>query len=105
MIFRRLVMEIIYFYGMESEKAMNKLLDEDFFKRLGPTVRDCKAMGLDKNGFCIYIKARDDLVEEAKKLLSESPAKLQTGEEADKLIKAFKDEAEAAEVGMGALFG
>jgi hypothetical protein len=91
MIVRRLVMEIVYFYGMDSEKAMDKLLDEDFFKRLGPTVRDCKAMGLDENGFCIYIKARDDLVEEAKKLLSESPAKLLTGEEADKLIKAFKE--------------
>jgi hypothetical protein len=98
-------MEIVYFYGMENEKAMNKLLDEDFFKRLGPTVRDCKAMGLDKNGFCIYIKSRDDLAEEAKKQLSESPAKLLAGEEADKLIKAFKDEAEAAEAGMGALFG
>jgi hypothetical protein len=98
-------MELAYFYGMENEKAMKKLLDEEFFKRLGPTVRDCKAMGLDKDGFCIYIKAKDELVEEAKKLLADSPAKLLAGEEADQLLKAFRDEAESAEAGMGALFG
>jgi hypothetical protein len=98
-------MELVYLYGMESEKAMNKLLDDDFFKRLGPTVRECKSMGLEDSGFCIYIKARDDLAEEAKKMLSESPAKLLTGDAAELLLKSFKDEAEAAEAGMGALFG
>jgi hypothetical protein len=98
-------MELVYFYGMDSEKALKKLLDEEFFKRLGPTVRDGKAMGFEKDGFCIYIKAKDELVEEAKKLLAESPATLLSGEEANKLLKAFKDEAESAEAGMGALFG
>lgn len=98
-------MELVYSYGMESEKAMNKLLDEEFFKRLGPTVRECKAMGLEKDGFCMYIKARDELAEDAKKLLADSPAKPLAGEEGEKLLKAFRDEAEAAEAGMGVLFG
>ncbi|MDM7912541.1 MAG: hypothetical protein QUS09_05530 [Methanotrichaceae archaeon] len=98
-------MELVYSYGTESEKAMNKLLDEEFFKRLGPTVRECKAMGLEKGGFCMYIKARDDLAEEAKKLLADSPAKPLAGDEGEKLLKAFRDEAESAEAGMGALFG
>ncbi len=98
-------MELVYTYGVEDEKAMKKLLDEEFFKRLGPTVRDCKTMGLDKTGSCIYIKAKDETVEEAKKILAQSPAKQLTGEEGEKLIKAFRDEAEAAEAGMGAIFG
>ena len=98
-------MELVYFFGMDSEKSMLKLLDEDFWKRLGPTVREAKAMGLDKSGFCIYIKARDDLAIEAKRQLAESPATLLEGEDADLVLKAFKDEAEAAEAGMGALFG
>ncbi len=98
-------MELVYTYGTEEEKTMKKLLDEEFWKRLGPTVRDCKAMGLDKAGSCIYIKAKDELVAEARKLLQESPAKELKGEEGEKLIKAFKDEAEAAEAGMGAIFG
>jgi hypothetical protein len=98
-------MELVYFYGMENEKTMKKLMEEEFFKRLGPTVRDCKAMGWEKDGFCIYIKAKDELVQEAKKLLAESPAKLLEGEDAEKMLKAFRDEAESAEAGMGALFG
>ena len=69
------------------------MLDEEFWKRLGPTVRECKAMGLDKDGRCIYIKARDELALEARKLLAETAAKELKGEEGEKLMKAFRDEA------------
>jgi hypothetical protein len=98
-------MELVYIYEMESDKAMKKMLDEEFWKRLGPTVRECKAMGLDKDGICIYIKAKDELALEAKKLLAETPAKELKSEEGEKLLKAFQDEAEAAEAGIGAMFG
>jgi hypothetical protein len=40
---------------MENSKDMMKMQDEEFWKRLGPTLRECKAMGLDKDGMCIYI--------------------------------------------------
>jgi hypothetical protein len=98
-------MELVYAYEMESSKDMNKMLDEEFWKRLGPTVRECKAMGLEKEGMCLYIKAKDELVQEAQKLLAETAAKELKGEEAEVLLKAFRDEAEAAEAGMGAMFG
>ncbi len=98
-------MELVYTYPMENSKDMLKMMDEEFWKRLGPTVRECKAMGLDKSGMCIYIKARDELALEARKLLAESSAKEMTGEEGEILLKAFRDEAEAAEAGMGAIFG
>jgi hypothetical protein len=98
-------MELVYTYAMDSSKDMNKMLDEEFWKRLGPTVRECKAMGLEKEGMCLYIKAKDELVQEAQKLLAETTAKVLLGEEAEVLLKAFRDEAEAAEAGMGAMFG
>jgi hypothetical protein len=98
-------MEFVYIYEMDSDKCMKRMLDEEFWKRLGPTVRECKAMGLDKNGICLYIKAKDELALEAKKLLGETPAKELKGEEGEKLLKAFREEAEAAEAGMGAMFG
>jgi len=98
-------MELVFTYEMDSDKAMKKMLDEEFWKRLGPTVRDCKAMGRDEPGMCIYIKARDDLAEEARKLLASSPAKELKGEEGERLLLAFREEAEAAEAGMGAIFG
>jgi hypothetical protein len=98
-------MELVYTYGLDSEKVMKNLLDEDFFKRIGPTVRECKIMEMDQDGFCMYIKARDEVAEEAKKLLAESPAKPLEGESGERLMQAFREEAEAAEAGMGAMFG
>ena len=98
-------MEQVYIYEKDGEKAMKKLLEQEFFKRLGPTLRDCKIMGLQKDGFCIYIKASDDLVDKAEKLLEDSPAKKLEGEESHRLIQAFRDESESAEAGMGVLFG
>ena len=98
-------MELVYTYEMDSDKSMKKMLDEEFWKRLGPTVRECKAMGMEKDGICIYIKAKDELAQEAKKLLAETAAKELEGEEGEKLLKAFRDEAEAAEAGIGAMFG
>lgn len=98
-------MELVYTYPMDSSKDMLKMLEEEFWKRLGPTVRECKAMGMDKEGMCLYIKAKDELAAEAAKLLAETPAKEMKGEEGEKLLRAFREEAEAAEAGMGAMFG
>ena len=98
-------MELVYTYAMDGSKEMQKMLDEEFWKRLGPTVRECRAMGLEKEGMCLYIKARDELAGEAQKLLADTTAKEQKGENAEMLLKAFRDEAEAAEAGMGAMFG
>ena len=98
-------MELVYTYAMDSSKAIAKMLDEEFWKRLGPTVRECKAMGLDRDGMCLYIKAKDELAQEAQKLLADTAAKELKGAEGELLLKAFRDEAEAAEAGMGAMFG
>ena len=98
-------MELVYTYPMDSSKEMQKLLDEEFWKRLGPTVRECKAMGLDKEGMCLYIKAKDELAAEAAKLLAGTQARELKGEDGEKLLQAFREEAEAAEAGMGAMFG
>jgi hypothetical protein len=62
-------------------------------------------MGLEKEGMCLYIKAKDELAAEAQKLLADKAAKELKGEEAEVLLKAFREEAEAAEAGMGAMFG
>jgi hypothetical protein len=98
-------MEMVYFYSTENEKAMNKVLDDDLFDEIVPTISECKFMGIDKDGFCMYIKVRDELALKAKEMLRESPAKELTGDEGMTVIKAFREQAEAAEAGMGSLFG
>ncbi len=98
-------MEMVYSYSTENEKAMKKVLDDDLFDEIVPTIVECKFMSINKDGFCMYIKVRDELALKAKKMLSESPAKELTGVEGEAVIKAFREQAEAAEAGMGALFG
>ena len=98
-------MEMVYFYGTENEKDMKKVLDDDLFDEIVPTIVECKFMGIDKDGFCMYIKVRDELALKAKQMLAESPAKELTGIEGEAVVKAFREQAEAAEAGMGALFG
>lgn len=98
-------MELVYFYSKEDEKTMKKVLDDELFDEIVPTVMECKFMGIDKDGFCIYIKARDDLSQKAKKMLSETPAKEMAGAEGEAVTKAFREQSEAAEAGMGTLFG
>jgi hypothetical protein len=98
-------MEMVYSYSTENEKAMKKVLDDDLFDEIVPTIVECKFMGINMDGFCMYIKVRDELALKAKKMLSESPAKELTGVEGEAVIKAFREQAEAAEAGMGALFG
>jgi hypothetical protein len=84
-------MELVYTYPTESSKDTQKMLDEEFRMLLGPTVRECKAMGQDKDGMCIYIKARDELAEEARKLLAEKAAEELKGEEGEASLRAFRD--------------
>ena len=98
-------MEMVYFYSTENEKDMKKVLDDDLFDEIVPTIVECKFMGINKDGSCMYIKVRDELALKAKKMLSESPAKELTGDEGAVVVKAFREQAEAAEAGMGALFG
>jgi hypothetical protein len=97
--------EMVYFYSTENEKDMKKVLDDDLFDEIVPTIVECKFMGVDKDGFCMYIKVRDELALKAKKMLSLSPAKELTGVEGVAVINAFREQAEASEAGMGALFG
>ncbi len=74
-------MELVYTYPMENSKDMLKMLDEEFWKRLGPTMRECRAMGQDLDGMCLYIKAKDELAEEARKLLSRDGCQRAEGRE------------------------
>ena len=94
-------MELVYTYAMESSKDMNKMLDEEFWKRLGPTVRECKAMGLEKEGMCLYIKAKDELAQEAQKLLADTAAKELKGEEGGDAAQGFPGRGRGGRGGHG----
>lgn len=102
-------MEVVYFYEEKDKKSVDKLLEEDFFKRLGPSAREAALMGTArKSGYYLYVKAENpEKMKEALRRIEESKlplAKLSGDEERQVLDYVHKEEEEAAS-GMGAIFG
>jgi hypothetical protein len=102
-------MEVVYFYDEKEKQPVDKLLEEEFFKRLGPSVRDAAMMKLGrKEGYYLYVKAENPVkMTEALRLIEESkiPLTKLTGDEEKKVIEAIHTEDEEAASGMGAIFG
>ncbi len=102
-------MEAAYYYESKSKADVEKLLEEEFFKRLGPLDREARLLGSKRtSGFYFYVKAAAaDKFAEAVKLIAESgiPFEKLSGDEETMVFEAIhKEEDEAAE-GMGAIFG
>jgi hypothetical protein len=102
-------MEVVYFYEDTEKKSVDKLLDEEFFKRLGPTVREAAIMGTGhKTGYYLYVKAENPVkMTEALRLIDESkiPMKKCTGDEEKQVLDYVHKEEDEAASGMGAIFG
>jgi hypothetical protein len=102
-------MEVVYFYEEKEKKPVDKLLAEEFFKRLGPGVREASLMGAGrKTGYYLYVRAENpEKMKEALRLIEESkiPLTKLSGEEEKKVLDAIHKEDEEAASGMGAIFG
>jgi uncharacterized membrane protein len=102
-------MEVVYFYDPKFKKDVDALLEDEFFKRLGASVRDASLMGTKrKEGFYLYIKAENpEKMKTAESKIVESKIALTklSGEEEKQVLDAIHAEEEAAASGMGAIFG
>lgn len=98
-------MESVYFYEDDVNKDVLKILDDDFFKRIGFTVRECNLLGSERKGYFLYIKANSEDIDRAEtKFVGIGIQKL-TGEEKKIVTNAFITEEENAASGMGMIFG
>ncbi len=101
-------MENVYFFEDKVAKDVKKILEseeDDFFKRMGFTVRECKLLGSERKGHFLYLKANSEELDRAEKKLDGLGLKKLTGEEKKVITKAFIDEEENAASGMGMIFG
>ena len=102
-------MEAAYYYESKSKADVEKLLEDEFFKRLGPVDRDAKLLGSKRDsGNYLYVKAASaDKFAEAQKKIAESgiPFTKLTGDEETQVFDAIHKEEEEAAEGMGAIFG
>lgn len=98
-------MESVYYYEDTKNKDVLAILEDDFFKRIGYTVRDCKHMGSQRNGSFLYIKGRPEDIDNAEKMFESLNLLKLGGEEAELITAAFVEEEESAACGIGMIFG
>ncbi len=98
-------MESVYFYEDKVSKDVAKVLEDDFFKRVGYTVRECKLLGSERKGYFLYIKANSENIDRAEEKLEGCGIEKLMGEEQKIVTRAFVAEEESAASGMGMIFG
>lgn len=99
-------MEAIYFFSYDVKKTFMKTLEDDFFKRLGYTLRECKSLGSERQGFFVCINTSAEMLAKIDELLEASgPVEKLSGKELEEITAKIKAEEEAAETGIGAIFG
>jgi hypothetical protein len=101
-------MENVYFYEDKIAKDVKKILEseeDDFFKRIGFTVRESSLLGSDRKGYFLYLKANSEELDRAEKKLDGPGLQKLTGEEEKIVTAAFIAEEDNAASGMGMIFG
>ena len=98
-------MEYITFVKKENVmKADNKLKEDfDVASKQSITIRDAKALGIEKDGSFFLISGTDEGVEKCKELIKEFIEKT-SEEDIKKAKEAIEKEGEAAASGMGGIF-
>lgn len=98
-------MESVYFYEDKVSKDMATVLEDDFFKRIGYTVRECKLLGSERKGYFLYIKANSEDIDRAEEKFEGIGVEKLTGEEKKIVTAYFVAEEDNAASGMGMMFG
>lgn len=101
-------MENVYFYEDKVSKDVKKILEseeDDFFRRIGFIVRECRLLGSERRGYFLYLKADPDQIEQAEEKLKGLEFEKLAGEEKSIITGAFNAEEENAATGMGMIFG
>lgn len=102
-------MERLYEVALEKKSAMTKILEADpyaeqSFARAGYRIRDGASLGEDKSKIYLFISSSENFIKKADEALKEVAA-IVKNEAAERIIRKIKEEEEAAEQGLGSLFG
>ncbi len=104
-----MVMERLYECESGKKGGLKGVLEADpyaadSFARVGYKVRDGATLEEDKDKIYIYISASEDFIKKADERLKDVAKPLE-GEKAKRIIDKIKKEEEAAESGLGSIFG
>lgn len=105
-------MEFVALFDAGNLKDLKKVLEaepyaDDSFAKLGYTLKESKAIGLEEGKYVVYFKTEDEaLGKKLEERLGEVPSfKQATDEEKEKVVQAINAEQDDATQGFGSIFG
>ena len=101
--------ERVYECGAAKKPELTKILEADpyapdSFARVGYKMRDGATLGEEKDKLFVHFSASPDFIKKADERLKGIAEPLK-GEKEKRIIKKIKEEEEAAESGLGSIFG
>lgn len=102
-------MKVVFECENSKKGQMTKILEadpyaDDSFARIGYKVKDGAVLGQDKAKVYVYLSTSEEFVKKATEKLKEIAVRCKPDVEA-KIVEQITKEEEAAEGGMGAIFG
>lgn len=98
---------MIRVFSVPTEKldATNAMVSEEIFKRNGYELRNAKGLGLEGNGFFLYVDGDKDFWDVAEELIEKVGLEALEGEELEKIQAKFDEQQDNTAFGVGTLFG
>ncbi len=95
-------METILYFEKKDEAKLKELLDREPYCRGGYSITDCGALGFKREGNYLYFNHSEEIIKEFKEAAKDicKPA-----EEEKEVLKKLREQEEAANAGMGMVFG
>ncbi|ATZ61843.2 MAG: hypothetical protein BME93_06340 [Methanosarcinales archaeon Met12] len=97
-------MNTLYFYDYETKKEAERILSGDMLKRVGYTVRECKFVDSEREGYYLFIRSAPEMIKKVDELLEGIKIEKVVGKEAEEVIEKIEAEDESAATGMGMIF-
>ena len=96
-------MHAIFFIPRENFTSIKtKVESDDVASRQSLTFRDCKTLGIEKDGYYLLVEGSEEGIDAVRKIEGLEEVK---GEEAERIFEKIKEQESKAESGFGAIFG
>ena len=94
----------IFEISKENESIIEEVKNDDLVMRQSIWTRDAKSLGKEGNSIFLKIEGSQEALKKAEEILKEKAKKLE-GESREEINKKFIEDEEAANQGMGFIFG
>lgn len=98
-------MEMIFFVAKDKYPVLNReIMSDELVNRQSVSFRDNVSLGMEKEGYYLYINGSDEAIVKAEEIIGDKAEKL-SGDEFDKVLKLINEQENAQAEGFGAIFG